>query len=101
MIREDLGVLAQPIGIQILDRNAYEAVKVPTALDQERAVRNLLGQGMLEHVRQLGKHALFVDQLLGLELTHYCVSAVVDVCQPVNQAVIKLSPDYRGQLQDP
>jgi hypothetical protein len=28
MIGEDLGVLVQPIGIQLLDRNAYEAVKV-------------------------------------------------------------------------
>ena len=78
---------------------ANQPVEFLPPLHQKRVVRDLVSEGMLEHIGQLGKEALFVDQLNCLEISQKVLSSFPDLCQPVDQAAGKLSPDNRGDLE--
>lgn len=54
MVRELLGVLAEPVDVELLDRVADTAMKLPLAFAEQAVVRDVLDHGVLEDVRRLG-----------------------------------------------
>ena len=68
VVGEHLVVLGKPVGVQLLDGEADQAVQLLAPLDEERGVGHVLGQRVLEHVGQLGVEAALVDQLERREL---------------------------------
>ena len=64
---QPLDVLVQAVGVQPLDRLDDPAVQRLAALLEQAAVRDLVGQGVLERVLRLGIEADGVEQLGGLE----------------------------------
>jgi len=65
MMGEDLVVLGEPVGVELFDGAADQTVQLATALYEQRAIGDVLGEGVLEAVRDLGEHARLVDQLHG------------------------------------
>jgi hypothetical protein len=101
VVGENLELISQPVRVQFLDRQGDQAVQFPAPLHQERVVRHLVRQGVLEHIRQLGEEALLVDHLDRLELPQHLLRPSPDLCEPIQQAAGKLPADDRGQLQRP
>ena len=58
-----------------------------------------MGEGVLEHVRELGEERLLVDQLEGLQIPQKVLRAVADIAHPVEEAPGELTPDYGRELQ--
>jgi len=66
VVGKDLVVLDEPVHVQLLDRQPDQPVELLPALDEERVVRHFVGERVLEHVGELGKQGLLVDELDGL-----------------------------------
>src|SRR5215471_14283524 len=63
VVTEALDVLAQPIGMESFDGLSYSAMEYPPTLNEERGVRDLISQTMLERVLQIRIEALLVEKL--------------------------------------
>ena len=99
VIREHLILLGEALGIEFLDRPRDDAMQLLASLPQKRVVGDLMGQGMLEHVRELGEERLLVDQLDGLQIPQELLRALADVADPVKEAPGELAPDDRRELE--
>ena len=99
VIREDLVVLGEPVGIQLLDGLGDRAVQLFASVQKERVIGNLMGQRVLEHIGQFGKECLLVDQLDGLQIPQELLRSLTEVSDPVEEAAGELAPDDRGELQ--
>ena len=64
---ELLDVLPQAVGIQTLEGADDRPVQRLSALRQEAPVGDVVGQGVLEHVLELGKQARLVHELRSLQ----------------------------------
>ncbi len=98
VVRECLVVLGQPVGVQFFDRHSDNAVQLPAPFLADTVIRDVVGEGVLEHVRQLGVHRLFVDQLESAQLFDLCVDVAAALGDPLQQAQRKLAADHRGDL---
>ena len=63
VVTDALDVLAQPIGMESFDGLSYSAMEYPPTLNEERGVRDLISQTMLERVLQIRIEALLVEKL--------------------------------------
>jgi hypothetical protein len=99
VVGENLIMLGQPVRVELLDREADRPVQLPPALDQERVVGHVVGQRVLEHVGQLGKDALLIDQLDGLQLAEEFLRAAAHVRDPLEQPAGKFPSDDRRELE--
>ena len=98
MVRQRLILLGQPVRIQLFDRGADHAVQVLAALQKERRVRDVMGQRVLEHVRELREVVFLVDQLQFLQIHQQIVQLRVDVRDAVQKSRGELAADDRRQL---
>jgi hypothetical protein len=75
------------------------AMQLATALEEQRAVSDVLGEGVLEPVRDLGEDALLVDQLHRSQLAQQGVALAADRAQALDEALREVAPDDGGGLQ--
>src|SRR5262245_14622825 len=68
MVREPLDLLAETVAMERLDRVHESRVQVATPLLQEAAVRDLVGERMLERVLQIRKQTRLVQELGRLQM---------------------------------
>ena len=66
MVREHLGVLAEAVGVQALERLEDRGVERAPALLEHAVVGHLVGEGVLERVLEVGKEPRLVQELRGL-----------------------------------
>jgi hypothetical protein len=96
---EDLVVLGEPVGVQLLGGPADGPVELPTPRHGERAVRDLLGQRVPEGVGGLRREPLLVDQLDGLQLAERGLGAAAEDAEPLEQTAGEAPSDDRGDLE--
>ena len=69
MVREAFNVFAAPLGIERFQRLHDPSVEEAPPLVRENPVGDLLGEGMLEGVLDLGKEASLIEELSGLQVS--------------------------------
>jgi hypothetical protein len=69
MVRETFNVFAAPLGIEHFQRLHDPRVEAAPPLVREIPVGDLLGEGMLESVLDLGKEAGLIEELSGLQVS--------------------------------
>ena len=83
MMREHLDDLAQPVGMQPLDRLHDGGVKGAPPILQQAAISHVVGERVLERVLEIGEQTRFVEELRRLQLgegTLQIVAAHVGDC---------------------
>jgi hypothetical protein len=92
-VREDRKTLFQDL------RDGF--VSAGTTLSQQRLIRNLLSQRVLESVFQIGRHAILVEEFGGLErrkpATQLVGGSVNDGLENAERYVL---PNHRGGLEE-
>lgn len=68
VVSQLLGVLGQPIGIDLFDRDADRPMELASALFEQALIRHVLDERVLEDVRRLGRQPQLVDDLEVLHL---------------------------------
>src|SRR4029077_19999643 len=91
--------LWETIDVERFDGGADQPMQLATALDEKRAIGDVLGEGVLEAVRDLGEDALLVDQLHGAQLAEERVALVLDRAQALDEALREVPPNDGGGLQ--
>ena len=76
---------------------AMPAMRAPAGLE-EAPVSHVLDEGVLEHVLQVGKQRLLVDELQGLEVVQGVLQPLPDVGDAPEQAGSELAADHRRGL---
>jgi len=77
MMREFRQVVFDPIGVKLRKGRADAPMKQAAPLRQDRVVRHLLGQRMLETVLGVGKSWLFVDEFTKLLVAQHPLQLVI------------------------
>jgi len=62
-MRQPLDMLRQSVGVPLLDRSHDPRVQGAPAIMEHAAVRDVVGEGVLERVLVLGEEACFVQEL--------------------------------------
>ena len=101
VVGEHLVVLGESIRVQLLDGPPDESVQLPASLHEEGGVGHVLGQRVLEHVRQLGEAPALVDQLERGELAEEVLGPLPDPGEAVHEATGELPSDHRRELERP
>ena len=99
VVGQCLVLLRQPIAVQLLDGGGHHAVKRAPPFDKEGRVGHLVGQGMLEHVGQLGEVDVAVDQLERFEFGQDVGQLGALIRDAFKQTGGELAADDRRQLQ--
>ena len=68
VVREPLDVLGEPVGVEPLDGLDDPGVEGAPPLLEQAAVGDLVGEGVLERVLEVGEEARLVEELGGLEV---------------------------------
>ena len=68
MVREELDVLGQAVGVRALDRVHDGRVQCTPPLGEHAAVRDFVRERVLERVLEIGVEARLVEKLGGLQL---------------------------------
>ena len=100
-MRQHLVVLGEPVRVELLDGAADQPVEIAPPLHEQRFVGDVLGQGVLEHVRQLGVQVALEDELERGQLAEELGTALSDLGEAIHQAARELTPDHGGELQRP
>jgi len=62
---QPLRLLRQAVGIKVFDSPGNPGVNEAAAILEHRTVSDLMGQGMLERVFEIGKHTRLVEEFTG------------------------------------
>jgi hypothetical protein len=76
-------------------------MELPSTLAKERAVRDFLGEGVLEDELRLRKDARLVDQLERDEVSQQCLDPRARLHDTVQEAAAEPATDRRGGLERP
>jgi hypothetical protein len=76
-------------------------VQLLAPLHEEGRVRHVLGQGVLEHVRELGEAPALEDQLERGELAQEVLGPLPDLGEAVHEPPGELAPDHGRELERP
>jgi hypothetical protein len=68
VVRPGFGLLGPSSPGMPLDRGEDDAVERPAPLEEQRGVGHVVGEGMLEGVREIGEQAALVEELRRLEM---------------------------------
>ena len=98
VVGQRLVVLRQPVGVELLDGRRHDAVQGSAPLHEQGGVGHVMGQGVLEHVGQLGEVGLLVNQLQRFELGQQLVHLRLDVRDAIQQPHRELAADDGGEL---
>ncbi len=98
MVREGLVVLAQAVGVELLDGRADRAVQRLPALGRHALVGDLVREGVLEHVGELRVQRLLVDELEAAERLDLRPHAVAGLGDPLQEAQHELAADHGRDL---
>ena len=74
-------------------------MELAAPLHQERGIGHVLGEGVLEHVGQLGEEPALVDQLERGQLAQEPVGPLADLGEAVDEAAREFATDDRGELE--
>src|SRR5215471_6172913 len=68
MMSKPIDVVTKPIRIETFDDLGDPRMKSTAAFEQQRVVRDLIGQSMLEGVFQVGIQGSFIEELSSLQM---------------------------------
>ena len=77
MVGEPFHVLGEPVGVETLEDVDDPGVQGPAPLLQQRVVRHLIGQRMLERVFELREQASLIEELAGLQMRQSALQGVL------------------------
>ncbi len=98
VVGEHLELARKPVGVQVLDRPSDQRVERLSPFAEQRRKGDLVGERMLEHVRQLRKVLLLVDQLQGLEFGEYPLHLSARLGDTLEQPDGEFTSDDGGEL---
>ena len=75
-----------------------DLVKLLSALQEEALISDVMSQGVLEHVCELGKTRFLVDELERTELAHEPIDALAQVTHSLENPHREFPADHRGDL---
>ena len=102
MVREELDVLDEAVGVRALDRVHDGRVQRAPSLGEHAAVRDLVRERVLERVLEIGVEPRLVEKLRGLQLGERLPELVVpQVRHRFEQAHRDVLADDRGGLEQP
>ena len=100
VMRELLDVLAETVGVQVLDGADDGPVQRLPALAQEPAVGDVVRQRVLERVLELGKQSRLVQELTGLEASEAAAAGfLVEAGHREQERERHVASDDRRRLQ--
>src|SRR5262249_25650576 len=68
VVGELVAMFGQTLSMQLLESTTYRTMKLPAALAQKAAVRDFVGQRVLEAILQIGEKGCFVKELRRLKV---------------------------------
>jgi hypothetical protein len=91
-------VLGQAVGVELFDGPPHQAVQRSAPFGQEGGVGDVVDQGVLEHVGQLGEAGFFEDQFQRSQVAEHAGELVLPVGDAGEDALGELPAHHRGQL---
>jgi hypothetical protein len=95
---EGLVELGQARAVELLDQARHRRVQPPPLALEQRRIGDVVGEGVLEHVGELGVDALLVDQLEPPQLVQQ-LGRFLRLGHALEEAHRELTPDHRSDLQ--
>ena len=83
VIREPLDLLAQPVGVNLFHGIHDARVDLAAAFVEHPTVRDVVGEGVLERILQVGKELCRVEEFGCLQIVEQAAKLVL--CQPANR----------------